>query len=351
MTPRKDLKKIIPYNVPSYTRKDKIRLDLNENNFGCSSKVFKAIEKAKSYEFSMYPENDKLINKIAIEFKVKPENVLLADGGDDAIRCVIDTFVDRGEEVLLPVPNYSMFDLYAKLSGAKINNILYNKDFSFPVQDVLNNITGKTKLIVIVNPANPTGMLIVKDDLIKILDKAKKSVVLLDETYFHFSGESFSDLINSYKNLIIIQSFSKVYGLAGLRLGFILANKKSINELLKVSFPYPVSSLSILASYASINDKKHTKNIIKLINIEKEFLCKELQIFADEVKMTKTNFILVKFKKISKNICKELLNKGILVKYIGSLPLLKDYIRIGIGTHKENKLLLKNLKKIITYLK
>jgi histidinol-phosphate aminotransferase len=347
MNSRKGLKDIVPYSVPPFTRKDKIRFDLNENNFGPSPKVLKAIKKAKHRDFSMYPEYAKLIKKIAIQFRIKSEYVLLTDGGDDAIRCVIDAFVDREEEILIPVPNYSMFELYAKLSGAEIKNVTYNEDFSFPVEQVLKNITAKTKMVVIVNPANPSGTLIAKDDLIKILDKAKNSIVLLDETYFHFSGKSFSELLNTYENLVIVQSFSKVYGLAGLRLGIILARENVLTEILKVAFPYPVSSLSAIAGYASIKDTKYNDYIVKRTNTEKKYLVKELKKIANDVKMTYTNFILVRFDRIAENICKELIKKGILVKYIGSLPLLKDYLRISIGTHRENKILIKNLKEII----
>jgi histidinol-phosphate aminotransferase len=343
---RKGLEDISPYFVPPYTRMDKIRLDLNESSFGCSKKVFKSLSRLKPLDSAVYPEYEKLNKKIASEFKVKPENVLVTNGGDDAIRCVVDTFSNRDEEIIIPVPNYSMFELYANLSGIKVKKIQFNDDFSFPLKQVLNGITGKTKMIVIVNPASPLGTVLSRKKLIDILEKAKDSIVLLDETYFHFSGESNADLINKYKNLVVIQTFSKIYGLAAARIGFILANEKVLKEIFKVAFPYPVSSFSAIAAYAALCDKKFTSDVLKKVNREKEYLVKSLKKIADNVIDTHTNFILAKFRNKSDLIYKKLNRKGILVKNIGNLPMMKDYLRISIGNRKENDILLKTLADI-----
>jgi histidinol-phosphate aminotransferase len=344
ITARKHLKNVESYSVPPYTRKDKIRLDLNENLFGCSPEVIKALKKIIKSDLDIYPGYDLLTEKIANDYSVKKQNVLLTNGADDAIRIVIDTFVDRNEEVIIPVPTYSMFELYAGLSGARIIKVLYNQDYSFPIDKVLKNINHKTKLIVIVNPASPLGTLISEEDLIKILKRAKNSIILLDETYWHFAGVSSSKLINKFKNLIIVQTFSKVFALAGLRLGFLLANENYLPEINKIAFPYAATHPAVIAGYAAMKDTKYTKKVLQQINTEKKYLVEELRTTANKVFSTLTNFIIVDFGTRSNTIYKSLFNQGILVKDIGSMPMMKGFLRIAIGTHKENKILIEVLK-------
>ena len=343
---RKGLEDISPYFVPPYSRMDKVRLDLNESSFGCSKKVFKALGELKPKDTAVYPEYEKLNKKIASEFKVKPENVLVTNGGDDAIRCVIDTFSSKEDEIIIPVPNYSMFELYANLSGIKVKKIQFNDNLSFPLEQVLEKITNRTKMIVIVNPASPLGTILSKKKLTAILEKAKDSIVLLDETYFHFAGNSYSEMVNKYKNLVVIQTFSKIYGLAAARIGFILANEKILKEILKVAFPYPVSSFSTIAAYAALSDKKFISEVLKKVNREKEYLVDYLKPYTDNVINTHTNFILAKFENKADLIYKKLYKRSILVKNISNLPMMKDYIRISIGNREENNILLKTLDEI-----
>jgi histidinol-phosphate aminotransferase len=344
---RRQLENVHSYEIPSFTRKDKIRLDLNESLFGCSPKVIEALREINTTDLDIYPEYDLLSKKIANNLSVKKENVLLTNGADDAIRIIIDTFIDRRDEILIPVPTYSMFELYSDLCGAWIKRIQYKEGFSFPINDILQNIGTWTKIVVIVNPASPLGTLIPEDYLIKILKKAKDSIVLLDETYWHFAGESHSGLLKKYKNLVIVQTFSKIFGLAGMRLGFILANESLMPEINKVAFPYAVTYPAVVAGYAALNDKGFIKEIVKKINIEKEFLCLNLRKSASRVHQTKTNFILADFGLKSDFVHKSLFKKGILVKNIGSMPLMDGFLRITVGTRKENKILIDAINDIL----
>ena len=344
---RRGLDGVVPYPVPSYTRKDKLRFDLNESNFGCSPKVLRAIKSASKLDLLMYPDYEKLNTKIAEEYNVLPSNILLTNGGDDAIRSITDTFVDKKEEVLLPVPTYSMFALYAKLSGAKIKEVVYNKDFSFPINKVLKGITHRTKMVVVVNPASPLGTTITKQELVDILEKAKNSIVLLDETYHHFSGKSMAHLVKEYDNLVVIQSFSKVYGLAGLRIGFIIADQEILKEISKVAFPYAATSLAVSAAIAAMHDEDYTEKVIAQIETEKKFLCSELKGIAEKVHNTDTNFIIAKFGKSSDELHEKLEDRGILVRNIGNLPLMKGYLRISPGLRKENITLVKAINDLM----
>ncbi len=347
MKNRKCLDELAPYKITPFSRIEKIRLDLNENTRGCSPKVIEAIRNFQPEPVGVYPEYSELIERLAQQFKIPPENILLTNGADEAIRIVFETYVENNDEVLLPVPIYSMYEIFAKMMDSEIVSVFYNKDFSFPTNQLLKSVTSDTKLIVIINPASPTGTSIEKGDLLKILDKAGDAIVLLDETYYHFANKTYVDLIKEFKNLIVIQTFSKIYGLAGLRLGILLSDVQNINNLKKVKSPYSVNAIAVAAGIAALEDKRYVEGVIQNIILEKEFLVGELTQPGFEARLTKTNFILVNVGKLVDKIYQKLLEQNILVKNISDLPLMNGYLRITVGTHRENQLFLEALKNII----
>jgi len=344
---RESLAGVPAYQLPVASRKDKIRLDFNENIRGCSPKVLEAIRNIGADDIAVYPEYLSLVKKIANYHNVDPENVLLTNGADDAIRCVMDAYVEEGDEVIIPVPTFSMFGILARLRGARIVEILYNEDFSFPLERLLNAITERTRMVVVVNPNSPTGTSIGREDLVQILIKAGESVVLLDETYHHFARRSYVELIKDFPNLIVMQTFSKAWGLAGLRLGFIVSHRGNIEHLGKVSLPFPVNSLAIVAGNAALEDRRYVEEVVREVEIEKEFLCEGLRGLGLSVNMTDTNFLLVDLGVWGDKVHERLMDRGILVKNLSDLPLLKGFLRITVGTRKENLLLLEALREII----
>ncbi len=347
MKTRKYLDILTPYKLFPVSRKDKIRLDLNENTMGCSLRVIEAIRNLRSESISIYPEYSNSIEQLSPHFKIPPENILLTNGADDAIRTVMETYIEIDDTILLPVPTFSMYEIFAGTMGARIVSVLYNKDFSFPTNRLLKSLNPEIKLIVIVNPGSPTGTSIEKKDLLKILEKANNAIVLLDEAYHHFANETYVDLIKHFKNLVVIQTFSKAYGLAGLRLGILFSDIRNINELKKVSPPYSVNSIAVIAGLAALKDKNYTESIIQNIQLEKEFLQRELVQAGLKVRQTKTNFILVNVGKWADEVYQKLLELNILVKNIDDLPLMKGYLRITVGTRRENQIFLEALKEII----
>lgn len=347
MKNRKCLDELAPYKTTPFSRIEKIRLDLNENTRGCSPKVIEVIRNFQPGPVGVYPEYSELIERLAQQFKIPPENILLTNGADEGIRIVFETYVENNDEVLLPVPIYSMYEIFAKMMGSEIVSVFYNKDFSFPTNQLLKSVTSDTELIVIINPASPTGTSIEKGDLLKILDKASDAIVLLDETYYHFANKTYVDLIKEFKNLIVIQTFSKIYGLAGLRLGILLSDVQNINNLKKVKSPYSVNAIAVAAGIAALEDKRYVEGVIQNIILDKEFLVGELTQLGFEARLTKTNFILLNVGKLVDKIYQKLLEQNILVKNISDLPLMNGYLRITVGTHRENQLFLEALKNII----
>ncbi|MFC1768377.1 histidinol-phosphate transaminase [Nanoarchaeota archaeon] len=336
MKPKKSVMEMEPYRPPIEGRDDFIRLDFNENLSGPTKKIMKL--KLSPLYLSVYPEYEEFQKQLAKFFKVKKENIIPTNGADEGIKTIIETYVDKNDEVLILDPTFPMYKVYSQILGAKIKKVSYNNDFSFPLNKLLKSITKKTKLIAIANPNNPTGTLLDKKGIIKILNKSKNSVLLLDEAYADFSGVSCINLINKYPNLIITRSFSKVFGLAGLRLGVILAKKDNINYLKNVRSPYSVNSLAVKVASIALKDVKHNKTYVKEIKQNKTTIAnflrkKNVQVFEGDA-----NFMLAKIKN-QKKLYNFLKKKGILIRQVP----VKGYIRITIGTKKQNNYLIKCL--------
>lgn len=347
--PNKYIEKINVYQLAVKDRNNKIRLDLNENTLGCSPKVIEVLKNAKISDVAFYPEYDELIRKIALKYAILPQNILLTNGGDDAIRCVIQTYVNSNELVLITEPTFSMFEIQLMLQNALIKKIFYKEDFLFPFKDFYDFLSKRVKLAVIVNPASPIGTAIDSEQLVKILRKAQENetAIILDETYYHFNKRTYIKLIEEFDNLIVSHSFSKAYGLAGIRLGFIASNRENIAQMQKVNLPYAVNSLAVIAGNIAIEDDEHLNKVVQNVENGKRYLLRELRMIGLDAINTATNFILVKCKKSSFKVVAGLREKNILVKEFPNDKLLKDYIRISIGSHQENEELIKALKQII----
>jgi histidinol-phosphate aminotransferase len=336
--PRKGLEGVQPY---IHSKEEGIRFDLNENRFGPSPKVVEALKRVKPEDIYLYPEYGELIEKLAKYVGVGPENILLTNGADDAIRCVFDTYIEKGDEVLMPWPTFSMFEVYGCISGGEIRKIAYDEDLSFPMERFLEAIGERTKIAVIANPDNPTGSSISREEVKRIVKKATSSIVLLDETYHHLLGRSDAWLIKEFQNLIALQSFSKVFGLAGLRLGYLISDEENIDNIRRVNPPFSANSLAVMAGSAALDDLGYVEEVVKKIEEEKKFLKEGLERWG-EVHMTHANFLLFKTGSPS-TLQRRLAKRGVLVKDLSGL--LDGYLRISVGTREDNEILLQALEE------
>ncbi|MBM4388321.1 MAG: histidinol-phosphate aminotransferase family protein, partial [Deltaproteobacteria bacterium] len=327
---RKSLRRAVPYQIHAVSRRDRIRLDMNENPLLCSRKVTEALKNISSEDVSIYPEYGDFIEKIARFHGLKPENFLLANGADDAIRAVVDACVESGDEAVKLSPTYAMHEIFLRVRNAKIVEVKY-KDFVFPAEEILKRISRKTRLVIIVNPDSPTGISAGKKVIIEILKRARRfnAAVLLDETYCHFAGGTYARLVKVFDNLVVVHSFAKVFGLAGLRLGLIISNRANIKELSKTSLPYAAGSAAVIAGSAAIEDREFIARVIRETSVEKNFLFRELKKIVSDVRMTGTNFLIVFFGAMEATIRKRLAEKGILVRGIDQKSFLKGYARLS----------------------
>src|SRR5262249_11954942 len=234
------------YEPPGEGRSGKLRLDFNENTAGCSALVSRALARLTPKQVAMYPEYQRTTRDIASYFGVRPNEVLLANGGDDALRVFFDTFVDAGTSILLCEPTFPMYRFYAEIFAARIMQLRYSSAMQFPLSEALAALRKKPRALFIANPNNPTGTLLEKAAIRKILLAAPPAAVVIDEAYAELSGVTVVRWIRRYPNLFVVRTLSKAAGLAGLRLGAILAEESSLAMLRRVVPPFPVNLAALV---------------------------------------------------------------------------------------------------------
>jgi histidinol-phosphate aminotransferase len=343
---RKFLSAIVPYAKATASRQACIRLDLNENRFAPSPSVLRALRRLSPDDLAMYPESEPLQRELAKFHGLEAENVLLANGGDQAIRWVFETFVEAGATVVWAAPTFSIYPLSARLRQARIQAIPFTADFSFPLSGILASLATKPSLLVLVSPNNPTGTVVAPEELRQILEHAGETPVLLDEAYGFFSGQNHATWINEFPNLVILNSFSKAYALAGIRLGYLLAKTAMLSEVEKVALPYALSVASIRAGLAALADMAHARRQVSRLQRQKHFLIKGLLNLGIPCRDTAANFILARFDDVQP-VWDKLRQAGLLTKNLDHEPQLTGYLRITVGSRSDNQRLLKTLGKIL----
>lgn len=329
-----------------------IRLDYADIKYGPPKRLVKAL--CKDLEnINLYPREIyiKLKKELAKYCGVKPENIVMTNGSDEAIDLVTATF---RKTVLIPTPTFVEYESAARRNRCNIITKNCFKRNTYKI-DYSKNDLKRANLVWICNPNNPTGTLIPKETIVKIL-KNTNALVAIDECYYEFSKKTVIDLINKYKNLIVIRSFSKGFGLAGLRLGYIIANRKVIRKIERNRPLFNVNRISAMAGYLALKEKKYYKSVVKNIIAERNRLTKFLTKKGLKVFESDTNFILIKFNNIktAKTIYKKLKNKKVYTfpSWISEFTGFKGpFIRITIGTEKEMKVLVKYLNEILNRVK
>ncbi|MFH1762049.1 MAG: histidinol-phosphate transaminase [bacterium] len=345
--PREAVKRMNPYLPPLEGRRGKLRLDFNENTAGCSPAVLNAFKNLNSEDIAVYPEYERLMEELSNLLNMPAENILATNATDEAIMVINQTFIDRDQEVILPVPTYAMFKIYSQIAGGSIIEVLYNEDLSFPYEKVIRRISHDTRMVVIVSPNNPTGTDISENHLAGILKKAENTIVVLDEAYAHFKKSSYMNLVHKWENLIVIQTFSKAFGMAGLRLGYIVADRNLIDHMRKVRSPYSISSTTVIAALEAVKDREFiekTSEEIMLCGLE---LIEFLKAKGILVYPSSANFVLARFGEDAERIETELRKNQILVRNRSNDPMLQGCLRITFGTREQTRRLMDCLENIL----
>jgi len=333
------------YEPPGEGRGDKLRLDFNENTAGCSPAVRRALGKLTPQMLSMYPEYDRSTRRLSRHFHVKPEQLLLTNGGDDALRLFFDAFVDAGTDVVIVEPTFPMYRYWGEVAGAKINSIPYGKSFEFPTDAVLQSLATSPRALFICNPNNPTGTLVEKSVIEKILQAAPRTAVVIDEAYVEFSGVTVAPWIEKYQQLFVARTFSKAAGLASLRLGAILANPDSLAILRRATAPFPVNLAALIAAEAAVADRKTMQRYVKSIFRLRPWFEKELRKLGFKSYPSAGNFLLIDFGDAGSDLITYLAKYKIIVR--DRRDIAPGHIRVSIGTQKQMERLLKLIKRFL----
>ena len=329
------------YQGGSENFKGYIRLSSNENNYGPSSKVISAIKDNSKYS-NIYPELDgnSLKLQLAKTFKINSNQIILGAGSDEILQMAYAAFTKPGDEVLFTKYAFAMYSIYAK--NFKCKAIKFNdKNLQFSLNDLLKLSSAKTKIIFLANPNNPTGSIFYKKELINFLDKVnKKTIVVLDDAYCEYIQDKGYDngmnLVKKYPNLMITRSFSKIFALGGLRIGWGYSQLHNISKIYEFKKPFNVSRLSCIAGIESLKSKSWLKSNIQKNIINKNYTINNLKKIFFEIIDTKANFILLKFKneKLANSYVNFLNKKKITVRSLTSYGL-PNYIRMTIGTQSD----------------
>jgi histidinol-phosphate aminotransferase len=273
--PRPAVQAMAPYSPPTAGRTGKLRLDFNENTVGCSPNVIAALKAQLDPErLAIYPEYGQAKEAVARYYHVRPEQFVFTNGTDEAIQVFVNAYVDDGQEVLIMKPAYAMFRFYADVAGARIKEVEYPQPgMEFPLQDVLDAITPETRAVMLANPNNPTGTGISLLAVERILHRARKAVVLVDEAYFEFAGVTALGEIERLPNLFVCRTFSKVFGMAAMRLGCLFSHEANIHYLHKAQSPYSVNGLAALAAQAAVEDTAYVQGYVAEVLAARELLC------------------------------------------------------------------------------
>src|SRR5579859_4180437 len=250
------------YEAPAEGRWGKIRLDFNENTTGCSRAALAALRRLSGKELAMYPEYQAPTKILARHLGVRPEELLLTNGGDDALRVFFDTFVEPRTHILICEPTFPMYRYYAEIAGARIEVCRYDSQQRFPLDHILAKLRKKPRVFFLANPNNPTGTLVKPAALRKILGAAPNTAVVLDEAYAEFAGFSTVPWIHRHPNLFIARTFSKSAGLAALRLGAVIAAKDSLAFVRRAMPPFPVNLAALVAAEAALRDGKTIRKYV-----------------------------------------------------------------------------------------
>ena len=335
--------------VPGEQPKDKkyIKLNTNESPFPPSEKVINAVlEAARGLNLYCDPECSALTESVAEYYGVNSENVLMTNGSDEILNFAFSAFGDIEHPFVFPDITYGFYPVFARMNGVPFETIALNDDFNVDP----DNYCGINKNVVIANPNAPTGLVLSLKEIEKIIASNKNNVIIIDEAYIDFGGESSISLIKKYDNLLVSRTFSKSFSLAGGRLGFGVGSAEIIKDLKKIKYstnPYNVNSMTQSAGIAAMKDVKYYLDNCKEIIRVREKYKKELSARNFFVTDSNANFIFAKHDKIPGALLySELKKRGVLVRHF-STEKISDFIRITVGTDEQMQALLKNTDIII----
>jgi len=323
----------------------RIKLDANEGKNILFKDISEGLSFGEDFNINFYPDNDAVLlrKEMGGYIGISPSNIIAGNGSSEMIELVIKTFVDKDEAMMSFVPSFSMYSVFSSIYSADFIGVESNEDFSLDMDLMIKKAREiNPKLILICNPNNPTGFLIAKKDIEKLLSEVD-SIVVVDEAYMEFAEGSMAQEVLKYKNLIVLRTLSKALGLAAIRLGYMISNEEIINIINNVRSPYNLNAVTQYIGAMALRKKDEITGYVEEVKKERDFLFGELGELPFEVYKSHANFIF--FSSGIDDLDKRLKEDGILIRsFSGDL---KGYYRVTVGSRAENTELIKSLKEIV----
>jgi histidinol-phosphate aminotransferase len=344
------VKNLHAYRPPLAGRQG-LRLDFNESTIGCSPRVLARLRSLDAEALARYPEREPVEGEVADFLGLAAPQVLLTNGVDEAIHLLCATYLEAGDEAIIVVPTFAMYSIFARAEGARVVQILAGENFVFPLDDVLSRIGPRTRLIAVANPNNPTGAAVASDVLLQVARAAPQAAVLVDEAYFEFHGETMLDATERPSNLFVARTFSKAYGLAGLRIGTLAGDAEQLAMVRRVASPYNVNAVALAVLAEALRDQEYIEHYVAEVKRGRDLLQEELGALGLHYWPSRANFVLVQVGSAYLAFIQSLRGRGILVRDRNSDPGCEGCVRLTVGSLEHTRALISALRDVVAELK
>jgi histidinol-phosphate aminotransferase len=343
---RRAVKNLHAYRPPLAGRQG-LRLDFNESTIGCSPRVLERLRSLDAEALARYPEREPVEGVVASSLGLDPGQLLLTNGVDEAIHLLCSTYIDPGHEAIIVVPTFAMYEIFAAAEEARTITVRAGENFEFPLEELLSRITKRTRLIAVANPNNPTGAAVASDVLFQVAKAAPQAALLVDEAYFEFHGETVIEHVDRLPNLFVARTFSKAYGLAGLRIGILAGNAEQIGTVRRVASPYNVNAAALAILPDALQDLEYVEHYAAEVRRNREFLQQELSNLGLHYWPSHANFVLVKIGPTHAEFVQALRSRGILVRDRNSDPGCGGCVRLTVGSNEHTRTLIHTLHQVV----
>jgi histidinol-phosphate aminotransferase len=346
---RKAVESLREYHPPLGGRTG-LRLDFNENTVGASPRVLRRLQQLTLEDLARYPERGPVEALVASSLGLQPEEVLLTNGVDEAIHLLCETYLEPADEAIIVVPTFAMYEISAAATGARVVRVPAKEDFGFPLEGALAAITPQTRLIAVANPNNPSGTLVTGEDLLRIANAAPQAAVLLDEAYYEFCGQTLLRSIRDQANVFVARTFSKAYGMAGLRVGVLAGPVNQMRMVRRVASPYNVNIAALIALPEALQDKEYVCQYVGQVQRGRALLQQEFQSRWISYCPSQANFVLARIGASHGAFVDAMKQRGILVRDRSSDPGCDGWVRITLGSEAHTEQLLVALRQVLAEL-
>ena len=324
----------MPEYHPPLAGRDALRLDFNENTFAASPKVIERLRQTTAEGLTKYPEREGVEKIAAAHLGLQADQVLLTNGVDEAIHLVCAAFLEEDDEALIQTPTFFMYEVSAGMMTAHVKKVQADASLEFPYERFVAAITPRTKLIVVCSPNNPTGAVVSREHLLAICATAPQAVVMVDEAYYHFFGESLFTDVGKVPNLLVARTFSKAYGLANLRIGLLAGSAELMKYVRKVSSPYNVNGVALDCLPVALADDAYVAWYAEQVRVGLGRMMDGLRGLGVEFFPSYANFVLMKIGQKHAELVKAMRARGVLLRDRSADPGCDGYVRITIGVEE-----------------